>query len=53
MLVDSILGEHMGNEMQASAPARLSEGQRPLPRLPDLAELVRRMAQGHQDALAQ
>src|SRR5215813_13042102 len=43
----------MGGEMQAVSAARQSsERSAALPRLPDLAALVRSMAEGHQDALA-
>jgi RNA polymerase sigma-70 factor (ECF subfamily) len=43
----------MGDEMQAASAARQSsERSAALPRLPDLAALVRSMAEGHQDALA-
>jgi RNA polymerase sigma-70 factor (ECF subfamily) len=54
MLIASLVGENMGNETWADAAAGPSpEREGRLPRLPELAELVRRMAQGHQDALAQ
>src|SRR5690349_31147 len=44
----------MGQELREGAAARSSqEREKRMPRLPDLAELVRRMAQGHQDALAE
>src|SRR5690242_21034254 len=44
----------MGQELREGAAARSSrEREQRMPRLPDLAELVRRMAQGHQDALAE
>jgi RNA polymerase sigma-70 factor (ECF subfamily) len=41
----------MANDSQAGA-ARQVDRPAPLPRLPDLATLVRSMAEGHQDALA-
>jgi len=45
----------MGDDLHSGAAAarQSAEPTGPLPRLPDLAGLVRRMAQGHQDALAQ
>jgi RNA polymerase sigma-70 factor (ECF subfamily) len=42
----------MGHEKQAMARSS-PERELAMPRLPELGELVRRMAQGHQDALAQ
>ena len=44
----------MGDEIhRGGAAGQVPSRQAALPGLPDLAELVRRMAQGHQDALAQ
>jgi RNA polymerase sigma-70 factor (ECF subfamily) len=53
MLVATHSVTNMVEDSYPSAAARSSERPEPLPRLPDLAELVRRMAQGHQDAMAQ
>ena len=42
----------MGNDMQAGTAQQPIPPGMPLPRLPDLATLVRSMAEGHQEALA-
>src|SRR5215471_1732028 len=42
----------MGNDSQGTGTARQMQVKGPLPRLPELAAVVRSMAEGHQEALA-
>jgi RNA polymerase sigma-70 factor (ECF subfamily) len=54
MLVSLLVGKTMGDETRARAARRpSSQHEERLPRLPQLAAQVKRMAAGHQDALAQ